>query len=115
MPVRRRFTGNANCSASEAYYSTLVHELTHWTGAEKRLNRPKCKTYGDSLYAMEELIAELSAAFLCAEFKLNLFEKGDHANYIANWLQILKDNKQFIFQAASQANKAVEYLHELRP
>jgi antirestriction protein ArdC len=89
--------------------------LTHWSGGKKRLDRISHKKFGDENYATEELVAELGAAFLCAEFDIALPPKGDHANYIAHWLKVLKENKQCIFTAASAASKAVDYLQGLQP
>ena len=94
-------------------YSTWqdgLHELTHWTGHKSRLARTKGRQFGDKDYAFEELVAELGSAFLMADFGL----VGDvqHESYIANWLQVLKNDKRFIFKAASQASKAFTYLKE---
>lgn len=115
MPYQVNFIDTETCTAQEGYYSTLMHELTHWTGHAKRLNRTKGKKFGDHDYALEELIAEFGAAFLCADLGLPVYEKGDHASYIAHWLQVLKENKKFLFTAASEASKAVLYLEELQP
>lgn len=110
MPPEELFQDTTTCTATEGYYSTLLHELTHWTGAKSRLNRQGGKKYGDNAYATEELVAELGAAFLCAEHEINTPEKGDHASYIAHWLQVLKENKSCLITAASDASKAVDYL-----
>ncbi|HVJ35176.1 MAG TPA: zincin-like metallopeptidase domain-containing protein [Terriglobia bacterium] len=103
--------------SSEDYYSTLFHEMTHWTKAESRLNREfGRKRWGDEGYAMEELVAELGASFLCADLGLEpaTTPRDDHASYLANWLQVLKNDKRAIFTAASYASKAAEYLHSLQ-
>jgi antirestriction protein ArdC len=72
---------------SESYYATLAHETTHWTRHEKRLNREfGRKRFGDEGYAVEELVAELGSAFLCADLQLTPEPREDHAAYIANWL-----------------------------
>lgn len=115
MPHREYFLNTETCTATEGYYSTLLHELTHWTGHERRLDRLKNKRFADGNYATEELVAELGAAFLCAEMDIAIVDKGDHANYIANWLKVLKENKQCLFTAASGASIAVDYLHSLQP
>lgn len=115
MPPRDKFIDTPTCDATEGYYSSLFHELTHWTGSEKRLNRKHGKRFGDSVYAQEELVAELGAAFLTSEFGINNLEKGDHASYIANWLEVLKNNKYAIIAAASDASKACDYLNALQP
>lgn len=115
MPNPESFISTPSSTATEAYYSTILHELTHWSGAEKRLNRKWGKRFGDENYATEELVAELGAAFLCADMGLNTIEKEDHAAYIAYWLKVLKDNKKCIVHAASDASKAVDFLNTFQP
>ena len=92
----------------ENYYATLLHELTHWSGSKKRLNREMGKRFGDNAYDAEELIAEMGAAFLCAQHGLT--GELQHADYIQTWLKVLKEDKRAIFTAASKATKAAEYL-----
>ena len=115
MPFPENFFATDTCTAVEGYYSTLMHELTHWVGAEKRLNRTKGKRFGDQNYANEELVAEFGAAFLCAGFGLATVEKGDHTGYIEHWLKVLREDNRAIFRAASEASKAVDYLNVLQP
>lgn len=115
MPEPDLFIPTATRTAKEAYYSTLLHELTHWSGSPKRLNRTKGKRFGDQNYAAEELVAELGACFMCAELEIEPTIKGDHASYIDNWLSVLKKDKHCIFTAASEASKAVDYLQGLQP
>ncbi len=115
LPVTEAFMDTETCTATEGYYSTLLHELVHWSGAPDRMDRAKGKRFGDQNYAAEELVAELGAAFLCAEHDIATAEKGDHANYIASWLKALKDNKHCIISAASEASKAVQYMKGLQP
>lgn len=115
MPPRELFTGTANSTPTESFESTRLHELTHWAGAEHRLNRKFGERFGDKDYAFEELVAELSAAFLCAELAITNTPRADHAQYIANWLDILKGDSKAIFTAASLATRAVAYLNELQP
>ena len=67
VPVEEMFISTAHSSATENYYSTILHELIHWSGPKQRLDRDLSGRFGDSAYAMEELIAELGASFLCAE------------------------------------------------
>jgi antirestriction protein ArdC len=101
---------------AESHAATLAHELTHWTRHETRLNREfGRKRWGDEGYAMEELVAELGSAFLCADLNITPEIRDDHAAYIENWLKVLKDDKRAIFSAASHASKAAEYLHGLQP
>ncbi len=100
---------------SETFYSTLGHECCHWTRHASRLNRDfGRKSFGDEGYAREELVAELGSAFLCADLELTPVVRDDHASYIASWLTVLKNDKRAIFQAASWAQKAVDYLHSLQ-
>ncbi len=101
---------------SESHAATLAHELTHWTKHETRLNREfGRKKFGDEGYAMEELVAELASAFLCADLSITPEVRDDHAAYIGNWLKVLKDDMRAIFSAASHASKAVDFLHGLQP
>lgn len=112
MPDRIRFNGTSTMTAGEAYYATLMHELTHWTGAESRCARDLKNRFGSEAYAMEELVAELGAAFLCADLGVTPEPRDDHAQYIANWLKVLKQDKKAIFTAASRAQAAVNFLNE---
>lgn len=97
-----------------AYYATLAHEATHWTKHPNRLDRQLGgKRFGDDGYAKEELVAELGAAFLCADLGLALEDCADHAAYIGHWLAVLKEDKRAIFTAAAHAQRAVDYLHGL--
>ena len=98
---------------SEGYYSVALHELTHWTGHERRCNRSLKTRFGTEAYAAEELVAELGAAFLCAELGISQKPRKDHACYIDNWLKVLRSDKRAIFTAASKATEAVSYLTTL--
>ncbi len=90
--------------------------MTHWAGAEHRLNREFGERFGDKAYAFEELVAELSAAFLCAELEITNTPRADHAQYCASWLDVLKGDAKAIFSAASLATtRAVDYLNDLQP
>lgn len=92
------------------YYSVLSHESTHYTGAPDRLNRDLTGRFGSESYAVEELIAELGAAFLCSELGLPTDPREDHAPYIASWLRVLKNDKRAIFTAAAKAQEAADWL-----
>jgi antirestriction protein ArdC len=95
----------------ESYYATLLHELTHWTRHEKRLAREfGRKRWGDAGYATEELVAELGAAFLCADLAITPEPREDHAAYLASWLEVLKNDKRAIFTAAAHAQRAADFL-----
>jgi antirestriction protein ArdC len=110
MPQASRFRGTPSSSPTESYYATIFHELVHWTGHWNRLNRNLTARFGTADYAMEELIAELGAAFLCAEFMVLHMPRRDHAAYIGEWLDVLKGDKRAIFTASRAAHKAVEFL-----
>ena len=98
-----------------SYYAILGHESIHWTGAEKRLHRDMSGRFGNESYAAEELVAELGAAFLCADLGLSNEPRPDHAAYVANWLKVLKDDNRAIFTAAAKAQQAVDFTHSLQP
>lgn len=93
------------------YYATALHELTHWTGAPSRCNRPLGRRHGIDAYAYEELVAEMGAAFACAH--CHLPARMEHASYIDSWLQALRNDKRLILSAASKAQAAADYLLEL--
>jgi antirestriction protein ArdC len=115
LPPREAFVGTATSTPAEGYYSTLLHELTHWTSHEHRCNRQLGKRFGDDAYAMEELVAELGAAFLCSELGITAEPREDHAQYLTSWLSVLKADKRAIFTAASKASTATAWLHERQP
>tara|TARA_R110002096_G_scaffold55981_3_gene143332 strand:+ start:167 stop:1189 length:1023 start_codon:yes stop_codon:yes gene_type:complete len=93
------------------YYSVLSHEFTHWTGFSKRLDRLNFQPT-KAQRAKEELIAEMGAAFLCAFLHIDDEPRDDHAAYLAGWLKALRDDKRYLFQAASAAQKAVEFMKD---
>jgi antirestriction protein ArdC len=108
MPVIEAFRD------AESFYATLAHESAHWTKHSSRLDRDfGRKQWGDEGYAREELVAELSSAFLCADLGITPEVRDDHASYIATWLTVLKNDKRAIFSAAAHAQKAVDFLHGL--
>jgi antirestriction protein ArdC len=90
------------------YYRTALHELGHWTGHESRLDRDQSGGFGSAAYAREELCAEMASAFLCAA--LGIVPTVRHADYLGNWLTVLRADNRAIFKAASQASKAADYL-----
>jgi antirestriction protein ArdC len=98
---------------AESYYSTLAHELTHWTKHPQRLDRDfGRKSWGDEGYSREELVAELGSAFLCADFELHQEPREDNAAYIATWLEVLKNDNRAIFAVAAHAQRAADYLNQ---
>lgn len=90
------------------YYRTLFHELGHWTGYGSRLNRDQTGPFGSKPYAAEELVAEMTAAFVCAT--LSISPTVRHADYIGNWIEVMRADNRAMFHAASKASKASDYL-----
>jgi antirestriction protein ArdC len=120
MPERRYFT------SEEAYYSTLFHELTHSTGHESRLARKSLlenkgmdavEAGARNTYAEEELVAEMGASFLNAHAGIVEAEIENSASYLQGWIDALKskDAKGWIIRAASQAQKAANYILSIKP
>ena len=105
LPPQPAFTDQIN------FYRTLFHELSHQTGHPSRLDRDQTGSFGSKAYAREELVAEMGSAFICAA--LNIVPTVRHADYLASWLGVLKEDKRAIFRAASQAGAAAEYLFSL--
>jgi antirestriction protein ArdC len=105
LPPRRAFQSASN------YYAVALHELTHWTGHSSRCNRQLVGRFGDAAYAMEELVAEMGAAYLCAHCRLD----GElrHAAYLAHWLNVLRADKRALFTVAAKAQRAADYVLEL--
>lgn len=103
LPIREQFIG------AEPFYSTCFHELIHWTGAPTRLDREKGASFGDEKYALEELIAELGASYLCASLGFTN-ELSNQAAYIQSWLKALKNDKNFLFKASAKAQKAQDFI-----
>lgn len=95
---------------AHGYYATAFHELAHWTGHKSRLDRDLSGRFGSHAYGMEELVAELSAAFTCAEFGFDSITRDDHLKYIKGWLEKIKEDHTAIITAASKAAQASEYI-----
>lgn len=97
-----------------SYYCTFFHELTHSTGAKKRLNRDMTGTFGSKPYAFEELIAELGAVFMCSEAGILFQTKENSAKYLKNWNTVLvnelENDNRFFLKASAQSQKAVNYI-----
>lgn len=104
MPKLEAFDGE------ESYWSTLLHEMTHWTGSKNRLERDLSGKFGDDAYAAEELVAEMGSAFLCAA--LGIEGKLRHPEYLGHWLKVLRGDKRAIFKASTLAQCASDYLLE---
>ncbi len=100
----------------EAYYSTLLHELSHWTGHWTRLDRKSgmVSRFGDESYAMEELVAEIGSAFLSISLNITHEPGEDNAKYLNNWLSVLKGDMRAFTTAASKAQQVTDYLQDLQ-
>lgn len=109
MPEFKQFRDVAS------FYATLSHEMTHMSGAAHRLNRDLSTRFGSEAYAMEELVAELGAAFVCATLGISSEPRPDHAAYIESWLSALRRDKRAIFTAASKAQAAIDWMHSKQP
>ena len=94
---------------SDNYYATILHELTHWSGAKHRLDRVNSSSRKD--YAFEELIAELGSVFLCSHLGISI-EKNQHPEYLQGYVKILKENPQILWQVASKAQQAFDYIKD---
>ena len=103
LPPIRRFV------SVNAFYSTLAHEIAHWTGAEHRLNREKGKKFADKAYCIEECVAELSALFTMSHLNAR-YDFPNSVAYISQYLDAMKADPKFIFTAASAASEATDYL-----
>ena len=103
------------------YYSTALHELAHWTGHSSRLDRLNTMArFGDHNYAIEELIAEMASSFLTATLGVpNTAAETRSASYIANWLEVLKNDRRALFHASAAATKAADFIlafrHKVEP
>ena len=104
MPAKDRWID------SHGTWSTMAHELTHWTGHKSRLDRDLTGRFGDGDYAFEELIAELGAAFTLAKLGRSSEPREDHAHYLAGWLRALKGDPKVLWKAAAAAEKAAEFI-----
>ena len=102
MPKKEQF------KTGEGFYSTMFHELSHWTGHSSRLDRKQGNRFGSKEYAFEELIAEISASFICCQ--LGFKYSTQHSAYVQSWIEVLKEDKTAIFRASSQAQKASEFI-----
>jgi len=109
-PDRIQLPHHASFTFPVEYYVTGLHELCHWTGHASRLDRKLTLSNGSKDYAREELVAEMGAAFLCAA--IGVTPALRHADYLASWLKVLREDKRAIFRAASLASKAADFILE---
>ena len=111
MPSRQAF------DSAEEYYSTLFHELTHITGHPSRIGREgieKLNTFGSESYSKEELIAEMGAAMLAGVAGIERKTLANSAAYLKSWIDVLKSDARMVVFAASQAQKAADYIQGVR-
>lgn len=113
IPAPECFMGTTTSTVTESFYSVAFHELVHWSGARHRLDREFGERFGDHAYCAEELVAELGAAFLCAEFGITNVPRPDHAQYLTHWLGLLQQDSRAIFVAAARAAEAVRFLRSV--
>ena len=102
MPAPSQF------ASDHEFCSTLYHECSHGTGHSKRLNRDLTGKFGDEDYAKEELVAELSAVFLCAELGVK-YDLQNHASYLKSWQKAIRSDARYVLTAAGDAQKASQY------
>lgn len=112
MPPRWKFKDTSDATATQNYYSTLLHEHVHWTGHESRLDRDMNGTSFSKSYAYEELVAELGSVLLSLQLGLSRQPTPDHAKYINGWKTGLRDSPKALIKAMADAQKAVSYLQE---
>lgn len=105
VPTKEQFVD------SESFYGTLLHEMTHSTGASSRLGRLKACTFGDDNYAREELVAELGSALICQQNGVQKHVKGDSAAYLKSWLKELEESPDFIRTVMSDVKKATAVIN----
>ena len=104
LPVREAFR------TQEGFYSTALHELSHWTGHDSRLARPLTGGFGTKDYAKEELVAEISSFMLCLNLGIgHNLEK--HASYVESWLEVLRKDPKEVYIAAKKATEAQKYVN----
>lgn len=116
MPAMASFKGADAEDVAANYFGTLLHEIAHSVGAPKRLARFGMSQMTLRERAMEELVAEWSAAMMCSSIKgIKLGEDHvqQHSAYLASWMQAMKDDKSAIFKAAAEAQRTCDYLDQL--
>jgi len=111
MPSRETFTGTKTSTSTTAYYSTLAHELIHWTGHTTRLDRLKTGGKRSTEYAFEELVAELGSVFLNISYGIKTQPTADNAQYLNGWISKLQNDHKYITTAMTQASKAIDHLN----
>lgn len=111
MPLRSCFRTTRHTSADEGFYSTIVHELVHWTKKSSRANRSAFLEDSRQAYAFEELVAELGAAMICTRFEQRIEPREDHAAYLKYWLTVLENDFDHFYKALNLAQEAAHWLY----
>jgi antirestriction protein ArdC len=106
---------HAAFATAERFCGTLIHEASHWSGAESRLNRNLRNAFGSHDYAREELRAEISTVMILAETGISNYDFSNNAAYIASWLEKLRSDRKEIFRAAADAQRIADYLLAFHP
>ena len=114
MPAKNSFKSTDTATSEQHYYSTLLHELVHWTGHKDRCDR-ELVVVRNKDYAQEELVAEFGSAMLCSLLNLTATPMADHAQYLNYWVNLMTDNKKALRKAIADASKAVTFLDEQQP
>lgn len=115
MPNKSAFIDTESATAEQHYYSTLLHELVHWTGHKDRCDRELILSKNKEDYAKEELVAEFGSALLCAMLSVTATPMEDHAHYLNYWIKMIKEDKRDLKNAIKKAQNAVQYLDNLQP
>lgn len=106
VPEKLQFTDG------EAFYGTLLHEMSHSTGHESQLDRFKPTSFGSAEYAREELVAELGSALVAQRYGMTKHIKEDSAAYLKSWLESLKESPQFIKSTLLDVKKATSIINQ---
>jgi antirestriction protein ArdC len=115
MPTQEQFKATKTSSATENWYSTVLHELVHWTGHESRCKRNFKNSYFSQEYAMEELVAETGSAILTVMLGITKTPRPDHSQYLNSWKNMIRKKPKAIFTAFSKSTQAIEFLNSLQP
>jgi antirestriction protein ArdC len=110
MPYKANFTSIPPLTDTEAYHTTLLHEIIHWSGHPTRCNRAYLNLNNHERYAFEELVAELGCAILSTHFQQRVLPRPEHAQYLSSWLSVLKKDFNYFYQAQNQALMAISWI-----
>ena len=114
MVEKSDFNTTVESNATQNYYSTLLHELTHWTGHKSRCDRDLQGYFGDDSYAFEELVAEIGAAVQCCILGITSSPKKESAQYLNSWIKRIENDPDALFKASAKASSAVKFIEGLQ-